>query len=89
MLVMRSGSMSPDQPRAAVNIRKKAVLPETGSGGASGAFWATCLGASEQAENTIAAEIRVNSTRDLIECSGKQILVYRARIESEQGGSEA
>jgi hypothetical protein len=49
-----------------VYIRKNAVLPVIGSGGGSGAFSAVFCGASEQAENSIAAATIVNKKRDLI-----------------------
>src|ERR1700722_17294565 len=59
-LFSRIGCKSRDHPRPAEYIRKKAVLPETGSGGASGTFFAVLVGASEQAENITAAAVIVN-----------------------------
>src|SRR5262249_31968123 len=83
MLVMRSPCTSGSQPRAVVYMRKKAVLPLMGSGGASGAFSATFCGASEQAQK-IATETVVNKKRDFIAGDSiEQIPVYRARINSD------
>src|SRR5258706_16084442 len=70
MLVKRNGCRSPAQPRAALYILKNALFPETGSGGGSGAFSATCLGASEQAENSNAMETNVKKRRGRIVQSG-------------------
>jgi hypothetical protein len=65
-----------------VYIRKKAVLPLTGSGGGGGAFSTAFWGASEQAENIMAATV-VKKRRDfIIEIVDKQIPVYRARIRA-------
>ncbi len=63
---MHNGCTSPAHPRAAVYIRKNAVLPVTGSGGGSGAFSAVFCGASEQAENIMAMETIVKKKRGFI-----------------------
>ena len=64
---MRSGCKSVAQARAAVYIRKKAVLPLTGSGGGSGAFSAIFWGASEQAVKIAMTDTSVNRRLDFIE----------------------
>ncbi|MGH9720305.1 MAG: hypothetical protein ACRD8O_08835, partial [Bryobacteraceae bacterium] len=58
MLTKRNGSTSGDHPREVGYIRKKAVLPLTGSGGFSGSLGALAfLGAeSEQADSNAKPE---------------------------------